>query len=340
MVVISCLLVSATTSAGAAVAGATTAFEVLSKKSVLETLGLVKGIDPPLLVQSGQSVRCFVWNGSRWNSCNVSLRGDVLLVSGRTPIGQEALMLSSALVSVTEDFVTVVCKAGNPLNLRFNQANQAADFGFKVQSAAALTQDIDAIADSVADRRCQVFDRSRSAPALRSQPFHQDSRAIEVRSIGVGSTPGLQSLENTPRGVMSGSRSLHNLPPRPSESSLATRTALASVSEMRRELSVPPEVPLYSLSPAPSVTNFNAPNIRRNEESGESLADQLKALSLRPPGEFERLPETPPDENSFASKVFQALGLSPAKAKLKAQTRVQALRARFQDPTAMATSAG
>ncbi|CAE8590194.1 unnamed protein product, partial [Polarella glacialis] len=155
-----------TSSGAAALAGVTTALDLVRTKGVLEFVGLAKG-NAPLQVPFCGYIRCRVWTGSKWSHSDVALRGDILIISGRKLVGEEALILSGALVSVTEAFVTILCKAGGPLRLRFEQDEEADKFGTQVQSAAFLTQDMSQLADLAFERRRQIVER-RSMPTLRT----------------------------------------------------------------------------------------------------------------------------------------------------------------------------
>eukprot|EP00440_Ansanella_granifera_P073744 gb/GFBE01080020.1/.p1 GENE.gb/GFBE01080020.1/~~gb/GFBE01080020.1/.p1 ORF type:complete len:399 (+),score=67.82 gb/GFBE01080020.1/:1-1197(+) len=369
MVLFTAVVVAGTSTATAALAGVTTALEVVRNQGVLDLLGFSAG-PGPFKVPDGGYTRCLVWTGSRWNRCDVAMRGDVLIVSGRLTVGEEALMLSGSRISETDAFVTIVVKAGEPLRVRFSSGEEASAWASQVRIAAALKQDMSELADMVVERKKQML-ASQSAPLLigkHTQEFrmasltslHETPRT--TRDIGVGRTPGSHGSTPRSRNNMSGSRSQPFV--RQVEMEDDVRQTAASPQLLRRELAVPLGVPMYTLSPNPSGADITLRASRSNlavppcssmgVQADEAQIQQVVARKKSPREKSEESPPakanrsmrraktfctsgigspvtSPRDEDSFASKVLTGLGLSPAKASLKAETRVDVLKTRFQE---------
>lgn len=280
--------------------------EVVKRHGALEGMGLVKWEDPAE-VAAGRSTPCLIWRGAIWHQCDAVLHGDLLIVTPRRMFSQVAMLLSGAFVSIQDTFVSIASQAGDAtLRLRFMDAEKAAAFGGEARAAAAMAHNALHIAD-LAEHRQQRSYRSRPPLSPRDTRIHSECNSECSPNVSDAEPDGWLHAEDNPE-----------------------------TDKLREELAVPTLVPLVLMSPAAGP----------GREVRVSAAQPLPLLQAETWPELQpvrpRGPEAPdqPDEtvthheDSFASKVFRTLGLSPVQSvktfRESRQSRVAVLRARFQ----------
>lgn len=333
MVVLTCIALASTSTASAALAAVV--LEASRNTNVLELIGLRQA---QTVIEGCDRLECFIWTGSRWTPCTVALHGDVLRVAGRHAVGEEAFILACSQTSEIDVFVTILLKANKSLKLRFDRADMAANFGEQVRIASGLARDMSELADQVVERRHQII-ASRSASTLRSQDSRHSlgrrstgslpRRSPSTRDVGVGGTPRTPNQAFAPTTPSPSKESpSRKVPPLPlqhltnchenSEGRLATR----------RELHLPPHVPMFAMSPSPPGCDHHLED-DGSPESPQKASRKSRSSHAHSSSEPDLTCESNLDESSFASQVFMGLGLSPAKLGVEADTRVSALMTRF-----------
>ncbi|CAE7227803.1 unnamed protein product, partial [Symbiodinium pilosum] len=291
---------------------------------------------------AGAEFHCLAWNGLSWLECVVGISGDLLLLSGRKAMGEEAFLLGDAIIYDTDVNVAIVFKAGEPLRLRFQDESGGKDFADGVRKATMFREGMFQLAELAVDMKRKLNSRSQSRTSVAFSRSNSLAR-MAANAVCVDSEKSKAWDEEMPQ-----------------------RCAPSSL-RVRNQLAVPTSVPMYALTPTHSSGDLLAGkdgNLSRQVSSSTrdetppkakpvvprlQLNQVMRAQSCpitpkkedlkEPPQRLARRNSSPQaaeqhfsprDPESFASKVLIGLGLTPAKASVQATTRVQAIMSRFE----------